>query len=176
MFFPVHHWFIMVFRMPTSLEALVPPPYNQHPQPPPWRGSIVVSGLRSSDRSSSQEISVTAVETDGEKYVVAIAQSSTSLIWTPPSRAQHWPRTFFVRILHDQSVLREFQAWLKTGVSQPLPLCTFMPDRIRESNLHTVNQANFRSLSRALFDSQTVRINVLVFNQHTPTNLSSRLP
>ncbi|PPQ86684.1 hypothetical protein CVT25_006759 [Psilocybe cyanescens] len=129
----------MVFRLPTQLETLVPPPYDQRPQPPPWRGSIIVSGLRSSDRGSSQEIFVTAVETDGE------------------NRAQQWPQTFFVRILHDQPVLREFHSWVKACMP-PMPLCTFMPNRLRETNLNTVNQANFRSLSRALFDNQTVAI------------------
>ncbi|PPR01969.1 hypothetical protein CVT26_008751 [Gymnopilus dilepis] len=128
----------MVFRLPTQLETLVPPPAVQHPQPPPWRGSIVVTGVRNSDRSSSQEIFVTAVETDGEK-------------------AQQWPSRFFFNILHDQPVLRDFQAWVK-GCIPPLPLCTFMPNRLRDHNMHTVNQTNFRSLSRVLFDGQTVAV------------------
>ncbi|KDR80421.1 hypothetical protein GALMADRAFT_242855 [Galerina marginata CBS 339.88] len=128
----------MVFRLPSQLETLVPPPYDQRPQPPPWRGSLFVSGMRNSDRSSSQEIAVTAVETDGEK-------------------AQQWPPTFYVRVLHDQPVLREFQAWVK-GCIPPIPLCTFMPIRMRESNNHAVNQTNFRSLSRVLFDNQTIAI------------------
>lgn len=60
----------MVFRLPSNLENLIPPLAEQHPQqPPPWRGSFVVTGMRSSDQSSTQEIFVTAVETDGEKYV-----------------------------------------------------------------------------------------------------------
>ena len=145
----------MVFRLPTQLETLVPPPAVQHPQPPPWRGSIVVTGVRNSDRSSSQEIFVTAVETDGEKYVDMIRRDC-SLIWTRPSRAQQWPSRFFFNILHDQPVLRDFQAWVK-GCIPPLPLCTFMPNRLRDHNMHTVNQTNFRSLSRVLFDGQTVR-------------------
>ncbi|KAF8961769.1 hypothetical protein BDZ97DRAFT_1663802 [Flammula alnicola] len=129
----------MVFRLPSQLESLVPPPYDQRSQPPPWRGSIVVSGMRSSDRSSNQEIFVTAVETDGE------------------NRAQQWPPTFYVRILHDQPILREFQAWMK-GYIPPLPLCTFMPNRLRDANLNTVNQTTFRSLSRILFENQAIAV------------------
>ncbi|KAF8155492.1 hypothetical protein B0H34DRAFT_497115 [Crassisporium funariophilum] len=129
----------MVFRLPSHLESLVPPPYEQRPQPPPWRGSIVVSGMRSSDRSSNQEIFVTAIETDGE------------------NRAQHWPATFYVRVAHERPVLREFQAWVK-DCNPPPPLCTFMPNRLREPNINTVNQTNFRSLSRILFENQTIAI------------------
>ena len=72
--FPNHH--IMVFRLPSQLESLVPPPYDQRTQPPPWRGSIVVSGMRSSDRGSNQQIHVTAVETDGEKYAFCACRNT----------------------------------------------------------------------------------------------------
>jgi len=68
---------IMVFRVPSHpVDELVPPPNIQSQQPPPWRGSIIVSGMRSSDRGSSQEIWVTAVETDGEKYVHVVRQDN----------------------------------------------------------------------------------------------------
>jgi hypothetical protein len=60
----------MVFRLPTNtLEPFIPPPSQQVAQPRPWRGALVVSGMRPSDRSSAQTIRVTAVETDGEKSV-----------------------------------------------------------------------------------------------------------
>jgi hypothetical protein len=58
----------MVFCFPSNLENFVPPPSEQRSQPPPWRGSFVVRGA-SSDRTITQEIFVTAVETDGDKYV-----------------------------------------------------------------------------------------------------------
>ncbi|KJA21428.1 hypothetical protein HYPSUDRAFT_42078 [Hypholoma sublateritium FD-334 SS-4] len=128
----------MVFRLPSQLETLVPPPYDQRTQPPPWRGSIVVSGMRSSDRGSNQQIQVTAVETDGEK-------------------AQQWPSAFYATVLHDQPVLGEFRAWMKTLV-HPLPLCTFMPNRLRDVNLNTVNQTTFRSLSSMLHENQAVAV------------------
>lgn len=59
----------MVFRVPSQLETLIPAPADQRTQPTPWRGSLLVSGMRNSDRNSNLEIYVTAVETDGEKYV-----------------------------------------------------------------------------------------------------------
>jgi len=63
----------MVFRVPSQLETLIPAPADQRTQPAPWRGSLLVSGMRNSDRNSNLEIYVTAVETDGEKYVEASA-------------------------------------------------------------------------------------------------------
>lgn len=61
----------MVFRIPSQLETFVPPPFTQRTHPAPWRGQLLVSGMRSSDRGSNQELHVTAVETDGDKYVPA---------------------------------------------------------------------------------------------------------
>lgn len=144
----------MVFCLPSNLESFIPPPSEQHSQPPPWRGSIVVSGMRNSDRGSTQEIFVTAVETDGEKYVDACPMEC-KLISTPPSRVPHWPTTFYAHINHERPVLRDLQAWVKECVP-PLPICTFMPNRLREQNANAVNQTNFRSLSRILFENQAV--------------------
>lgn len=59
----------MVFRLPTHLDSFIPPPYQQAPDQRPWHGALVVSGMKASDRSSNQTIRVTAVETDGDKYV-----------------------------------------------------------------------------------------------------------
>lgn len=74
---------------------------------------------------------------------------------TNRSRVQQWPRQFYVHIMNDRCILREVQAWVKQYTP---PLCTFLPDRLRETNTHAVNQANFRSLSRILFENQTVNI------------------
>lgn len=57
----------MVFRLPTHLDSFVPPPSEVVPQSGPWRGTLVVSGLRASDKGTAQDLSVTAVETDGDK-------------------------------------------------------------------------------------------------------------
>lgn len=127
----------MVFRLPTTLEPFIPPPSQQSPQQNPWRGALVVSGMRPSDRSSAQTIRVTAVETDGE------------------NRTELWPSQFFAHITHGRPILRDMQAWVKRHTP---PLCTFMPDRHRDPNINTVNQTLFRSLSRILFESQTVGI------------------
>jgi hypothetical protein len=72
-----------------------------------------------------------------------------------PSRASHWPETFYVRVVHERPVLRDIKAWIKECVP-PLPICTFMPIRLREQNANAVNQSNFRSLSRILFENQVV--------------------
>jgi len=51
-------------------------------------------------------------------------------------------------------VLKELQAWVHRNSP---PLCTFIPERHRDANLNTVNQATFRSLSRILYETHTVR-------------------
>ena len=50
-------------------------------------------------------------------------------------------------------MLREVQAWTKRHAP---PICTFLPDRLRDANDNVVNQTNFRSLSRVLFENQMV--------------------
>ena len=144
---------IMAYCLPSNLENFIPPPFEQRSQPPPWRGSFVVRGV-SSDRTITQKIFVTAVETDGEKYVDACPKEY-KLIPSHPSRASHWPETFYVRVVHGRPVLRDIQAWVKECVP-PLPICTFMPNRLRDQNANAVNQTNFRSLSRILFENQAV--------------------
>ncbi|KAF9528645.1 hypothetical protein CPB83DRAFT_766425 [Crepidotus variabilis] len=129
----------MVFRLPSHLESLVPAPSQQHPQPSPWRGSFLVSGMRASDRNSSQQLSVTAVETDGE------------------NRASQWPDKFHVRVLYDQPVLRQFEMWMGS-TNPPLPLCTFMPNRLRDTDQNTTNKTNFRSLAAYLFSQQLIAV------------------
>lgn len=126
----------MVFRLPTHLDSFVPPPSQQAADQRPWRGALIVSGMRSSDRSSSQTIRVTAVETDGD------------------NRADLWPSQFFTRIVH-RPILKDLQSWVKRHSP---PLCTFMPDRHRDPNINQVNQTTFRSLSRILFENQTVAV------------------
>lgn len=143
----------MAFCLPSNLENFIPPPFEQRSQPPPWRGSFVVRGANS-DRTITQKIFVTAVETDGEKYVDACPKEYI-LIPSLPSRASHWPETFYVRVVHERPVLRDIQAWVKECVP-PLPICTFMPNRLRDQNVNAVNQTNFRSLSRILFENQVV--------------------
>ena len=143
----------MAFCLPSNLENFIPPPSEQRSQPTPWRGSFVVRGA-SSDRTITQNILVTAVETDGEKYVDECSKGYI-LISSYPSRASHWPSTFYVRVVHERPVSRDIQAWVKECLP-PLPICTFMPNRLQEQNANVVNQTNFRSLSRILFETQAV--------------------
>ena len=84
------------------------------------------------------------------------------LMLSHPSRASHWPATFYVRVVHERPVLRDIQAWIKECVP-PLPICTFMPNRLRDQNANTVNQTNFRSLSRILFENQAVCLSYNLF-------------
>lgn len=49
--------------------------------------------------------------------------------------------------------MRDMQAWVRRH--KP-PLCTFLPDRLRDPAETATNQAQFRSLSRMLFENQMV--------------------
>lgn len=73
----------------------------------------------------------------------------------PVSRIDLWPTQLIFHIAHGRLILKDIQAWVNRHAP---PLCTFMPDRVRDTNLNAVNQATFRSLSRILFESQTVRL------------------
>ncbi|KAJ6609095.1 hypothetical protein B0H10DRAFT_1637646, partial [Mycena sp. CBHHK59/15] len=127
----------MVFRLPTHLDTFIPPPSLQAGQNRPWRGTLTVRGVRTSDTESSQEIRVTAVETDGD------------------SNVRSWPSQFFAQVTHGRPILREVRAWIRQNTP---PISTFMPDRHPDPNTNVVNQTNFRSLSRILFEHQLVAI------------------
>ncbi|KAF7331638.1 hypothetical protein MKEN_00043400 [Mycena kentingensis (nom. inval.)] len=128
----------MVFRLPTYLDNFIPPPAaqaNTHVRP--WRGTLTIRGMRVSDLASNQEIRVTAVETDGDCDV------------------RRWPSQFFAHIAHGQPILREVRAWIQRNAP---PISTFMPDRLPDPDANVVNMANFRSLSRLLFEQQLIAI------------------
>ncbi|KAJ7185880.1 hypothetical protein C8R46DRAFT_1289203, partial [Mycena filopes] len=133
--------FPMVFRLPTHLDNLIPPPSN-HSQSAssavrPWRGTLTIRGMRSSDLGSNQEIRVTAVETDGDSDV------------------RRWPSQFFAQLAHGRPILREVRAWIHQHTP---PISTFMPDRLSDPDSNVVNMTTFRSLSRMLFENQIVAI------------------
>ncbi|KAJ7099947.1 hypothetical protein B0H15DRAFT_998607 [Mycena belliarum] len=130
----------MVFRLPTHLDNFIPPPSTQGPTAAavrPWRGTLTVRGMRSSDPGSNQEIRVTAVETDGDSDV------------------RRWPPQFFAYLAHGQPILREVRAWIQQHAP---PISTFMPDRLPDPDTNVVNQTTFRSLSRLLFEHQIVAV------------------
>ncbi|KAJ3757575.1 hypothetical protein EV361DRAFT_760335, partial [Lentinula raphanica] len=136
----------MVLRLPSQLESFVPAPASQAPNAAdavytPWRGQFLVSGTRASDIGSNVNIRVTGVETDGD---------TQSHLW--PSRF-----VFSVTSPHALPILAQLQIYLRRR-SPPIPLTTFVPDRIRDSDQNAVNQSQFRSLSRLLWDGQLVAI------------------
>ncbi|KAJ7918378.1 hypothetical protein B0H13DRAFT_1992714 [Mycena leptocephala] len=130
----------MVFRLPTHLDTLIPPPSTQTQSASagrPWRGTLTVRGMRASDPGSNQEIRVTAVETDGDSDV------------------RRWPSQFFAQLAHGPPILREVRAWIQQHAP---PISTFMPDRLPDPDSNVVNSATFRSLSRMLFEYQIVAV------------------
>ncbi|KIK63347.1 hypothetical protein GYMLUDRAFT_241845 [Collybiopsis luxurians FD-317 M1] len=136
----------MVFRVPTHLESLIPPPASQIPNPAdavssPWRGQFLVSGIRASDRGSNVEIRITGAETDGD------------------TQSHLWPRRFIFSVAspHALPILPQLQHYLRNR-SPRIPLTTFMPDRIRDPDQNAVNQSHFRSLSQLLWDGKLVVI------------------
>jgi len=138
----------MVFRLPTHLEPFIPPLAEQMPPTRPWRGTLFVS-YRSPDimKTTNQELRVTAVETDGE------------------NRVDLWPPGLVVQPVYDHPLLREVQAWAQRHAP---PICTFLPERLRDANDHAVNQSNFRSLSRILYENQMVAVATWNAQDHRP--------
>ncbi|TRM62298.1 hypothetical protein BD626DRAFT_404243 [Schizophyllum amplum] len=137
----------MSYRLPTHTPSLVPPPSEQARRSTPWRGVLCVTGMRASDKDSSQDLRVSAVETDGD--------SSMDL----------WPSEFFVRVLHGHRLLRDVQAYVRRYT---LPQVTFMADRLGEANAQVVNQTTFRSLSRILYENEMIAV--------APWGADNRLP
>ena len=56
-----------MFRLPTHLETLVPPPTEQVPQTRPWRGSLILSSSSTQPGSPHNVIYCSAAETEGDK-------------------------------------------------------------------------------------------------------------
>ena len=57
----------VMFRLPTHLETLVPPPRDQLPQSQPWRGSFFLPVSSPHPAERPREIRVTAAETENDK-------------------------------------------------------------------------------------------------------------
>ncbi|KAJ3536380.1 hypothetical protein NMY22_g6056 [Coprinellus aureogranulatus] len=136
----------MVFLVPSQFDSFVPPPTGAGQRAPedsstrPWNGDLVVAGLRPSDRTLSERIHVSAIETDGE------------------NRVESWPNEFALNILYTSSerdIRREMSHWVsQTGQ----PTVNFMPSRMRGSNQHDTNIALFRNLSKVLIENHTVAV------------------
>ncbi|PBK94858.1 hypothetical protein ARMGADRAFT_69656 [Armillaria gallica] len=137
----------MTYRLPSNLESFVPPPAAQTSAPTsalthPWRGTFIVSGMRASDKSSNQEIRVTAVETDGD------------------NRVHTWPThmVFSLTSPYALPIMSQVQSYIRQNRSSPIPLCTILPDRLRDPNTNAVNLSNFRNLSRILYENEMVAL------------------
>ncbi len=70
-----------MFRLPTHLETLVPPPDEQVPQSQPWRGTFALPASSPMPQlpPRQREISVTAAETENDKYVPPCASPTLPL-------------------------------------------------------------------------------------------------
>ena len=147
----------MVYRVPTShsiVPSLVDQTQIQQTLPVvPWRGSIIVSGTRPSDRAGSQEIWVTALEVEGDRC----EKTSMPLVilnWPWRSRVRSWPSQFAARVVHERRVLSEVFSYVQ---QYTVPMCTFVANRhIRDSGHSSANEIMFRNLSRILFENETV--------------------
>jgi len=59
----------MAYRLPTHLESLIPPPAEQVQERRPWQGILTLTFMNAA-QGASQDVYVTAAETDGEWYVL----------------------------------------------------------------------------------------------------------
>ncbi|KIL60295.1 hypothetical protein M378DRAFT_26607 [Amanita muscaria Koide BX008] len=127
----------MAHYLSSAVNSSISPFTGRSVQPTLWRGTLTVTGIRASDRNSSQNLHVTAVETDGE------------------SRIDLWPHQLFVYAKYNSPVLREFIAWVNQN--NP-PTCTVMPTQFSDADENAINQSTFRSLSRVLYETQTIAV------------------
>lgn len=157
----------MVTRLPTHLDAVIPPPLPSLQTQEvhvstllkPWRGIFLVSGTRASDISSNVEIRVTGVETDGDMYVNSLICAFLPDLSPPFNSKSHiWPPriVFSITVPHALPILSQLRDYIKNRFP-PIPLTTFLPERLRDPDRNVVNQTHFHSLSRLLWDSQSVR-------------------
>ncbi|GJE99583.1 hypothetical protein PsYK624_158500 [Phanerochaete sordida] len=137
-----------MFKLPTHLEELIPPPNLQVPQRQPWRGSLFLPAASPSPRGPQQELRCTAAETGGDN-----------------SQVENWPPAFSVQLLAPRPMLPQFLEWLK---SHTPPMCMFMADRLPDPAAQRTNQTNFETLVAALVQSQSVAV--------LPWNVPDRLP
>lgn len=59
----------MAHRLPTHLGPLIPPPAEQVQQRRPWQGILTLTFMNAA-QGASQDVYVTAAETDGERCVL----------------------------------------------------------------------------------------------------------
>ncbi|KAH9910377.1 uncharacterized protein BXZ73DRAFT_92367 [Epithele typhae] len=129
-----------MFRLPTHLETLVPPPRDQLPQSQPWRGSLLLP-TSSPHPSRPREIRVTAAETENDN-----------------SQQEQWPRQFQLQVVDHRGVLRQVHQWVSQVQLSDFPRCMLMPDRLPDQAVSRDNQAQFEGLARHLLENETVAV------------------
>ncbi|KAI0739219.1 hypothetical protein C8Q80DRAFT_1113191 [Daedaleopsis nitida] len=129
-----------MFRLPTHLESLVPPPRVQLLQSQPWRGTIVLPASSPHPTARAREIRVTAAEIENDN-----------------SRQEQWPTQLQLQVIARRGALREVQAWLaQVQLGEQLARCMLMPDRLPEQAASRENHAVFEALARQLLEDETV--------------------
>ncbi|KAI0760031.1 hypothetical protein C8Q74DRAFT_195908 [Fomes fomentarius] len=130
-----------MFRLPTHLESLVPPPRDQVPQSQPWRGAILLPASSPHPAARPREIAVTAAEIEND------------------NQQETWPRHFQIQIIRQRGILREVQAWLaQVQLGGHLARCMLMPDRLQERAASRENHAIFESFAHQLLEEGMVAI------------------
>ncbi|OCH87611.1 hypothetical protein OBBRIDRAFT_735843 [Obba rivulosa] len=124
-----------MFRLPTHLESLIPPPSEQVPQPRPWRGIFVIPGAHQG--TPAQELYVTAAETEGD------------------SKAEDWPSRFHVHVMEQRGSLQQIYDWAKRNSP---PVCIFMPDRLPQQTNSQTNHAQFEAFAQYLLQNQFIAV------------------
>ncbi|EMD35266.1 hypothetical protein CERSUDRAFT_116070 [Gelatoporia subvermispora B] len=125
-----------MFRLPTHLESLIPPPNDQVPQPRPWRGVFTIPGAHQG--TPTQELYVTAAETEGDS-----------------SQAEKWPSRFHVHVIGQRGVLQQIYDWTKRNTP---PMCIFMPDRLPQQASSQANHAQFEAFAQHLLQNQLIAV------------------
>lgn len=133
----------MVFLVPSHFDSFVPAPSSPGQRvlgdspTRPWNGDLVVTGLRPSDRTLSERIQVTAIETDGEKL-------------------ESWPNEFALQIIYtDRDLRHHMSQWVAANQQ---PTCNFIPSRPRNADQRDMTVTTFRLLSKLLIESHTVAV------------------
>ncbi|KAI1791427.1 hypothetical protein LXA43DRAFT_428968 [Ganoderma leucocontextum] len=128
-----------MFRLPTHLESLVPPPREQVPQTQPWRGRIFTPAAFPDPATQPCEIRVTAAETEYD------------------NQQELWPEYFQLQVIRRRGVLSELHGWVARHPGQ-FPRCMLMPDRLPEHAASRRNHALFEDFARRLLEEEIVAI------------------
>ncbi|KAH9848322.1 hypothetical protein C2E23DRAFT_739862 [Lenzites betulinus] len=140
-----------MFRLPTHLETLVPPPTEQVPTSQPWRGRFALPASSPHPSARPREIYITAAETENDN-----------------SQQELWPEAFHLQIIRRGGILREVHAWLAQPQSEALSRSMLMPDRLADPAASRENELTFESFARQLLQDGIIAI--APWNLNEPAN------